>query len=70
MAVNLNSTGRTSGSGSGARPNPALYKTVICRNWRSGQCSYGARCAFAHGADELRQVRLAHCTRLLLFMLD
>ena len=43
--------------GPGSRPDPALYKTVICRNWRTGDCRYGVRCAFAHGATELRQVR-------------
>ncbi len=37
-------------------PDPALYKTVICRNWRAGHCTYGARCSFAHGASELRSV--------------
>ncbi|KAL0032118.1 hypothetical protein WJX77_005784 [Trebouxia sp. C0004] len=41
---------------SGRRPDPALYKTVNCRNWRAGHCTYGARCSFAHGAIELRTV--------------
>lgn len=50
---------RSTVAGKGRWPDPALYKTVICRNWRSGDCSYGGRCAFAHGADELRQVRTA-----------
>ncbi|KAL3161579.1 hypothetical protein ABBQ32_010441 [Trebouxia sp. C0010 RCD-2024] len=45
--------------GKGKQPDPALYKTVICRNWRSGDCSYGARCAFAHGARELRTAPFA-----------
>lgn len=31
------------------------YKTEICRNWESGYCEFGDRCAFAHGYDELRQ---------------
>lgn len=35
-------------------PRVRLYKTVICRNWRAEACIYGARCAFAHGANELR----------------
>ncbi|KAL0050976.1 hypothetical protein WJX82_011428 [Trebouxia sp. C0006] len=39
-------------------PDPALYKTVICRNWRAGHCTYGARCSFAHGASELRSAAL------------
>ena len=28
-------------------------KTKICMNWESGSCSWGDRCAFAHGAPEL-----------------
>jgi hypothetical protein len=28
-------------------------KTKICMNWESGSCSWGDRCAFAHGAQEL-----------------
>lgn len=31
------------------------YKTEICKNWESGYCEFGGRCAFAHGYDELRQ---------------
>ena len=31
------------------------YKTEICRNWESGLCEFGDKCAFAHGAEELRQ---------------
>ena len=31
------------------------YKTEICRNWETGFCEFGDKCAFAHGADELRQ---------------
>mmetsp|Transcript_1200 Transcript_1200/g.3721 ORF Transcript_1200/g.3721 Transcript_1200/m.3721 type:complete len:357 (+) Transcript_1200:88-1158(+) len=32
------------------------YKTRICMNWQqnNGHCSYGARCNFAHGMEELR----------------
>lgn len=32
----------------------ATYKTRMCNNWEAGQCSYGARCMFAHGSSELR----------------
>lgn len=53
---------RTYGAGyRSGLPNPAAYKTVMCQNYGSGRCSYGARCAFAHGVDELRNVRLTHC---------
>lgn len=31
------------------------YKTEVCRNWESGFCEFGDRCAFAHGYEELRQ---------------
>eukprot|EP01127_Copromyxa_protea_P013326 TRINITY_DN3573_c0_g1_i1.p1 TRINITY_DN3573_c0_g1~~TRINITY_DN3573_c0_g1_i1.p1 ORF type:complete len:341 (-),score=81.33 TRINITY_DN3573_c0_g1_i1:159-1181(-) len=34
-----------------------LYKTELCRNWlETGQCRYGARCQFAHGEYEMRDV--------------
>ncbi|CAM9604998.1 unnamed protein product [Ascophyllum nodosum] len=41
------------------RPSQAIIesnrKTELCRNWESkGVCSFGARCAFAHGEEELR----------------
>lgn len=32
-------------------------KTKMCMNWESGSCSWGDRCAFAHGATELNPVR-------------
>ena len=31
------------------------YKTQLCVNFTQGQCTYGARCTFAHGELELRQ---------------
>ncbi|XP_071736105.1 zinc finger CCCH domain-containing protein 14-like [Rutidosis leptorrhynchoides] len=30
------------------------FKTKMCENFAKGQCSFGDRCHFAHGADELR----------------
>lgn len=34
-----------------------LYKTEVCRSWQDYQmCPYGAKCQFAHGDAELRQV--------------
>lgn len=34
-----------------------LYKTELCRSWEEkGSCRYGAKCQFAHGEDELRNV--------------
>eukprot|EP00331_Platyophrya_macrostoma_P010998 CAMPEP_0176432832 /NCGR_PEP_ID=MMETSP0127-20121128/15627_1 /TAXON_ID=938130 /ORGANISM="Platyophrya macrostoma, Strain WH" /LENGTH=142 /DNA_ID=CAMNT_0017815075 /DNA_START=106 /DNA_END=534 /DNA_ORIENTATION=- len=32
-------------------------KTKMCMNWESGSCSWGDRCAFAHGAVELNPIR-------------
>ncbi|CBJ26748.1 hypothetical protein Esi_0042_0128 [Ectocarpus siliculosus] len=32
----------------------ANRKTAICKHWLQGVCPFGARCAFAHGAKELR----------------
>jgi len=30
-------------------------KTVLCKNWKEkGECSYGDRCSFAHGEDQIR----------------
>ncbi|CAG9335398.1 unnamed protein product [Blepharisma stoltei] len=30
------------------------YKTELCRNWISGFCEFGDKCAFAHGDEQLR----------------
>ncbi|KAL4647466.1 zinc finger protein 36, C3H1 type-like 1 [Arapaima gigas] len=38
-----------------ASPVSARYKTELCRTYEeSGACKYGAKCQFAHGAEELR----------------
>eukprot|EP00286_Rhodomonas_abbreviata_P029272 CAMPEP_0181300218 /NCGR_PEP_ID=MMETSP1101-20121128/6771_1 /TAXON_ID=46948 /ORGANISM="Rhodomonas abbreviata, Strain Caron Lab Isolate" /LENGTH=386 /DNA_ID=CAMNT_0023405437 /DNA_START=591 /DNA_END=1751 /DNA_ORIENTATION=+ len=35
---------------------PSNYKTRLCMKWQQqGECSFGARCNFAHGVDEMRQ---------------
>ena len=35
-----------------------LYKTELCRSWEEkGTCRYGNKCQFAHGEEELRNVR-------------
>lgn len=31
------------------------YKTELCHNWEMGSCEFGDKCAFAHGAAELRK---------------
>jgi hypothetical protein len=34
---------------------PSNHKSRLCFNWQKiGQCSFGNRCNFAHGSDELR----------------
>ncbi|OMO70604.1 Zinc finger, CCCH-type, partial [Corchorus capsularis] len=53
------------GSGSGAgMKNPSMgggsgpannFKTKLCENFTKGSCTFGDRCHFAHGMDELRK---------------
>jgi len=31
-----------------------LTKTKLCLNFERGACTFGTKCKFAHGADELR----------------
>eukprot|EP00903_Cladosiphon_okamuranus_P011284 g10640.t1 len=47
------------------RPRPkgiieANRKTEMCNHWLRGECPFGAKCAFAHGAHELRPVGDSH----------
>merc|ERR1712172_184597 len=41
-------TGMMPGAGNGS------YKSSLCKNYKDGKCTYGAKCNFAHGASELR----------------
>ncbi|KAK9273751.1 hypothetical protein L1049_018561 [Liquidambar formosana] len=52
------------GSGSGpAMKNPAMsasapasnFKTKLCENFVKGSCTFGERCHFAHGTDDMRK---------------
>ena len=51
--------GRGGGRGFGGRGggrggiDVAKRKTKLCMNWENGSCSWGDRCAFAHGPHEL-----------------
>ncbi|KAK9705356.1 hypothetical protein RND81_07G050800 [Saponaria officinalis] len=48
----LSSKGSTNSSLSSSG---SLYKTELCKSWEdSGYCSYGCKCQFAHGQEELR----------------
>lgn len=40
------------GSGPGA---PNNFRTKLCENFTKGSCTFGDRCHFAHGAEELRR---------------
>ncbi|CAN1307154.1 Zinc finger CCCH domain-containing protein 14 [Linum perenne] len=47
--------GRPSGP-SGDKQHPGSnYKTKICERFMNGSCSFGDRCHFAHGANEMRK---------------
>ena len=38
------------------------YKTELCKNWEEkGFCSYGTKCRFAHGVDELNYRDKQNC---------
>lgn len=57
-----NATGSNVGSQAAGGPSAnnrklGLYKTELCRSWEEkGSCRYGAKCQFAHGEEELRNV--------------
>ena len=36
-----------------ALPRRPVYKTKMCRGWMSGVCTYGDKCMFAHGQDDI-----------------
>ena len=36
-------------------PGASNYKTKLCENFTKGSCTFGDRCHFAHGANELRK---------------
>ncbi|GAB4856100.1 hypothetical protein Ancab_024740 [Ancistrocladus abbreviatus] len=36
-------------------PSASNYKTKLCDNFAKGSCTFGDRCHFAHGAEELRK---------------
>ena len=46
--------------------NP-FYKVALCKNWTHAAptCSYGDRCNFAHGEEELRYYQAKQAERNL-----
>lgn len=60
--IGITNTGGSTGSQTGGGPSAnnrklGLYKTELCRSWEEkGTCRYGAKCQFAHGEEELRNV--------------
>lgn len=56
MASPTNSSSGQNGPSANNR-KLGLYKTELCRSWEEkGSCRYGAKCQFAHGEEELRNV--------------
>lgn len=37
------------------KPVLAKFKTELCKNWQTGTCKFGSKCAFAHGSEELTE---------------
>ncbi|KAI6045070.1 hypothetical protein EDC04DRAFT_195070 [Pisolithus marmoratus] len=52
-----NACSQAAGGPSANNRKLGLYKTELCRSWEEkGSCRYGAKCQFAHGEEELRNV--------------
>eukprot|EP00510_Aplanochytrium_minuta_P001907 CAMPEP_0184017048 /NCGR_PEP_ID=MMETSP0954-20121128/7287_1 /TAXON_ID=627963 /ORGANISM="Aplanochytrium sp, Strain PBS07" /LENGTH=545 /DNA_ID=CAMNT_0026298175 /DNA_START=399 /DNA_END=2036 /DNA_ORIENTATION=- len=55
--VLITSASSTNIAGEGSNTKATLYKTELCRKWiTTGSCRYGAKCQFAHGESELRDL--------------
>ncbi|KAL0435474.1 UNVERIFIED_CONTAM: Zinc finger CCCH domain-containing protein 44 [Sesamum radiatum] len=53
--VSASSVARMKNPASSAPGKGKYYKTKLCNNFAKGHCNFGNRCAFAHGAEELRK---------------
>jgi len=52
---NLNNNGRHKRNKHIVSEKGDLFKTELCENWiKKGTCSYGKKCHFAHGFDDIR----------------
>ena len=40
-------------------------KTVLCKNWSEGSCSYGDSCSFAHGEEQIKGSKLEKVSSVL-----
>jgi len=59
LIVNVRSTSgppsRNNPSMTGSAPASSNFKTKLCDNFTKGSCTFGERCHFAHGAEQLRK---------------
>ncbi|KAI8526293.1 hypothetical protein RHMOL_Rhmol13G0297200 [Rhododendron molle] len=61
LIVNIGSAGgpppppMKNAGGQGFGPASSNFKTKLCENFANGSCTFGDRCHFAHGAEELRK---------------
>ncbi|GER25043.1 zinc finger CCCH domain-containing protein 14 [Striga asiatica] len=47
--------GKGHGGGSSYGPGSSNFKTKLCENFMKGSCTFGDKCHFAHGMEELRK---------------
>ncbi|KAK4419499.1 Zinc finger CCCH domain-containing protein 31 [Sesamum alatum] len=53
--VSASSVGHMKNPASSGNAPGSKYKTKLCENFAKGPCTFGDRCHFAHGAEELRK---------------
>jgi len=41
--------------------NKDNFKTKLCKNWDSGYCKFKEECHFAHGTDDMRELKPKEC---------
>ncbi|KAK6925706.1 K Homology domain, type 1, partial [Dillenia turbinata] len=56
LIVNVSSAAGPPSKNAGAHGPPlSNYKTKLCENFAKGSCTFGERCHFAHGTEDLRK---------------